>query len=90
MHYEDVTNPDGSVIFHVHVQGGPFYWRPDLWGFVFNRFGYRLECYAGMRPTATWSLGFGNEGIFPAFKKMMRGMGYGNLGFALRFKKQRG
>lgn len=87
-HFEDVTgNPDGSITKNVRVQGGPFYYNPDMWGWLLNRYGYRLECYAGMRDGAPWNFGFGNEGIFPIFKKLMLKIGCSNIGFAFRFKK---
>ena len=77
-HYEDITgNPDGSISKNVRVQGGPFYYNPDILGYEF---------YAGFRPGAPWEKG-GNEGLWVGFKRLMQQLGMSNLGFALRRSK---
>ena len=79
--YEAETiNPDGTKEF-IKVHGGLFFWLPIDFG------KYKLEMYAGFRPTPTWSLGIGNEGIIPEFKRLMMKWGMSNLGFAFRIKK---
>jgi hypothetical protein len=74
-HYETVYNPDGTLT-KVRVQGGPF---------IFYRFGC-IEFYLGFRPTAPWGAGYGNEGDLGTgwFGRLMKKIGLGNFGFALR------
>ncbi len=74
------VNPDGSEE-SVKVHGGLFFWLPIDFG---KR---RLEIYAGFRPTPTWSLGVGNEGVIPAFKRLMWKWNMANFGLCLRIKK---
>lgn len=74
------VNPDATVTT-IKVHSGPFFWLPVSLG------KYKLEMYAGFRPTPVWKLGMGNEGIIPAFKRLMMKLGMSNLGFAFRIKK---
>ncbi len=78
------TNPDGSDTL-MRMQGGPFFFTPHL----VRLFGRRLEIYAGFRPTPPWSAGWGNEGDFGMgwFGRLAKKWGFGNLGFAFRFKR---
>ena len=80
----ETENPDGTKeIIKVHT--GPFFYTPHLMRIA----GYRLEIYAGFRPTPTWSAGYGNEGDFGTgfIGRLMKKIGWGNMGFALRMKK---
>lgn len=75
------TNPDGSVEM-AKVHSGLFYWNKfDLWQ------GRYLEVYAGFRPTPTWSVGFGNEGISVWWAHFKKRHGFGNLGSSFRLKR---
>ena len=75
-------NPDGSQK-EINVHAGPFVFF-DV-AFVF----FRVQFYAGFRPTPTWSSGYGNEGegLFGHLGRWMKNKGWGNLGLALRVKK---
>lgn len=80
----ETTNPDGTIS-KMGVHGGPFFWLPIQ---VTKKF--RIEIYAGFRPTPTWGIGYGNEGdgkIFTKIGQWLKKKGWGNLGFAFRFKK---
>jgi hypothetical protein len=79
-HMETTTNPDGSKE-EMKVQGGPFL-NYYFWGWRF---------YFGMRPTAPWSRGFGNEGDLGTgfFGRWMKKIGWGNFGAALRPEKRK-
>lgn len=77
-HWEVTTNPDKSKEA-MRVQGGPFYFNPHLLGLVY--------VYFGMRPTSTWSAGFGDEGWLTPLAQKMKGWGFGNFGIALRRTK---
>lgn len=87
-HREITTNPDGSME-GIQVQGGPFYFNPNLLGRkVFGRYIYT---YWGFRPTATWGAGYGDEGWWPFYiiSRWMKTAGWGNCATfpTLRFKK---
>ena len=84
-HWERTTNPDNTVS-RMHVHAGPFFWLP-----LQITKNFRIEIYAGFRPTPTWGVGYGNEGdgkIFTRIGQWMKNKGWGNLGFAFRFKKE--
>lgn len=87
-HWEITTNPDGSTE-PMRVQGGPFYFNPNLLGRkVFGRYIY---IYWGFRPTATWGVGYGDEGWWPfnMISHWMKVGGVGNLAIfpTLRFER---
>ena len=83
-YWVEVTNPDNTRE-RLYVHGGPFlYFRVPI---PFT--GRYLEFYAGFRPTPPWSKGYGNEGLLPWVKAILLKFNMGNLGFALRIKKQK-
>ena len=76
----ETTNPDGTIS-KMKVHSGPFFWLP-----IQTR-KYRIEMYAGFRPTPTWDVGYGNEGIIAKLSRWLKKKGWGNLGFAFRVKR---
>lgn len=78
----ETTNPDGTVQ-KMGVHGGPFFWWP-----IQVTAHFRIEMYVGFRPTPTWGKGYGNEGLFAKIARWLKDKGWGNIGFAFRFKKR--
>ncbi len=79
----ETKNPDGTIT-KIKVHSGPFFWFP------IRIKDYVLEVYLGFRPTPTWDVGYGNEGLFPKIAQWLKKKGWGNLGFAFRIKKVKG
>lgn len=76
-HKEITTNPDGTRE-EMWVHGGPFYFNPFFLGGMYTYFGFR--------PTPTWGVGYGDEGLLTPLAQSMKRAGWGNFGIALRFK----
>lgn len=68
--------------FTMQIHGGLFFWLP----FEITKRCW-FECYIGFRPSCPWPIGQGNEGLFASIAQWLKKKGYGNLGFALRFKE---
>ena len=71
------TSEDG-----IKVASGPFFWLPIKLGEK------KLEIYLGFRPTPTWPIGKGNEGIVPVLAQWFKKLGIGNFGMCFRIKKE--
>lgn len=78
----DKTKSGVAETYDIYVHGGPFIWFEDKW--------FIKKFYFGFRPTPPWPIGYGNEGdgIFGNLGRWLKRKNMGNLGFALRFKKE--
>lgn len=74
--YDVITqNPDNTQSI-IGLHSGPFYFNKRLFGILF--------VYVGFRPTPTWGIGYGDEGILGGIARYMKRKGCGNFGIALR------
>lgn len=87
----ETVNPD-LTSSKIKVHGGPFFYLPIDFAIGIRRMRrFRIEMYAGFRPTPTWGIGYGNEGdgkIFTKLGQWLKKQGWGNLGFAFRIKRR--